>query len=222
MRAFAAAIAILTLASASASAGELTGHYMESRTCQVYTGPCFANAEISLAGKDAIMAWKIDQGQHRGVDLAGLNVVVVVRSSDTLAYNGIADAREVKSVVYIDDRADARQQQALLEFAQQHTGKAGKAIARVSQAPIQMSLDPAELKGSLSAGKDVTLITRAARQGDCICSNEVAFYPPLTPVENFAAGVATEGEFKGRGLGTRWSIPDSRSVYMATFAYSSP
>ena len=63
------------------------------------------------------------------------------------------------------------------------------------------------------------LTTRAARKGDCICSNESAYYPPLAKVENFIPGVTLEGSIRARGLGGRWEIPDSRSAYMATFAY---
>ena len=61
-------------------------------------------------------------------------------------------------------------------------------------------------------------IVPTVRATDCICTNEVAYYPPLTRLENFAAGVSTEAEFKGRGLGSRWSAPNSRSAYMGTFA----
>ena len=43
--------------------------------------------------------------------------------------------------------------------------------------------------------------------------------PPLSRVTNFAAGVATEGEFSGKGLGTSWSVPQSRSAYMGTFTF---
>ena len=71
----------------------------------------------------------------------------------------------------------------------------------------------------LSAGKEVELKTRQARRGDCICSNEAAYYPPLAAVEHFVPGVTLEGKFKGRSLGTRWSTPGDRSSYMGTFAY---
>jgi len=69
----------------------------------------------------------------------------------------------------------------------------------------------------LNAGKSVKLATRKAKPSDCICTNEVAYYPPLAKMQNFAAGVSTEAEFKGRGLGTRWSMPNSRSAYMGVF-----
>ena len=82
-----------------------------------------------------------------------------------------------------------------------------------------MKLNEIELKANLNVGKDVKVTTRKAKPEDCICSNESAYYPPLAKVENFAPGVTTTGEFKGRGLGSRWSTPGARSAYMATFAY---
>lgn len=198
---------------------EISGHYMESRTCQVYTGPCFANAEVGLAGKSAVMAWNIHAGDHNGVDLSGLNVVVAVKSARTLGFGGIDRAGEVSSIILVDDKAKGPRREALIDFAKKHSGKAGKNVVRIEDAPITMSLDEADLKGQLQAGKVVTLQTRKARPEDCICSNESAYYPPLAAVENFAPGVTTVGEFKARGLGTRWSTPGERSAYMATFVY---
>ena len=212
-------IAFLCVPTALVGAGEVRGVYLETRTCQVYTGPCFANAETGLAGKNAIMAWKIEEGIHQGVDLSGLQVVVVVRASDTLGFRGLESPKSVQSVVLVDDRAHGPQRAALVDFARQHAGRAGEAVVRVDSEPIRMALDTATLDGELTAGKAVVLNTRKARPGDCICSNEAAYYPPLAKVTQFAPGVTLEGEFRGRGLGTRWSTPGDRSAYMATFAY---
>ena len=51
---FATAVAFVILA-APAGAAELSGKYIEARTCDVYTAPCFANAEMNLTGKHAVM-----------------------------------------------------------------------------------------------------------------------------------------------------------------------
>lgn len=211
-------VACLALAVAPARAAT-QGIYLETRTCQVYTGPCFANAEVGLAGRNAIMAWSIDKGDHNGVDISGLNVVVVVNAASTLGFRGLNDAKQLKSVVYVDQRATSEQHEALVSFAKQHAGRAGAQIVSVATQPIEMSLDIGTLEGNLQAGKVVTLKTRKARPSDCICSNESAYYPPLAKVENFASGVTLEGRFSGRGLGSRWSTPGDRSAYMATFAY---
>jgi hypothetical protein len=202
-----------------ASADEVSGTYLETRTCQVYTGPCFANAETALAGKDAVMAWNIEDGKHAGVDLAGLSVVVCMSGSDTLGFGGVNDPKSLKSTVIVDNRATPQQREALISFAKEHAGRAGKEVVRIDDAPIQMSLDLGSLAGRLEAGKMVKLSTRKAKASDCICTNEVAYYPPLAKLQNFAAGVSIEAEYKGRGLGTTWSTPNSRSAYMATFVY---
>ena len=212
-------LALIAVATSAAAADTVSGTYLESRTCQVYTGPCFANAETALGGREAVMAWNIESGKKDDTDLAGLSVVMVVRGNDTLGYKGVEDPTELKSAVIVDSKASAKQREALLAFVKEHTGRAGKEIVRVDAAPIEMSLDSVELKANLKAGEVVKVSTRKAKPGDCICSNEVQFYPPLAAINRFAAGVAIEAEFKGPGLGAVWSTPESRSVYMGEFTY---
>jgi hypothetical protein len=215
-------LALVALAVPAVAADSVSGTYLESRTCQVYTGPCFANAETALAGRDAMMAWNIESGTRNNVDLSGLSVVMVVSGNDTLAYQGVADPQELKSAIIVDAKATSEQRDALVSFVKEHTGRAGREVVRVDSAPITMSLDSAELRGVLKAGDVVKLTTRRARPGDCICSNEVAYYPPLAKVNRFAPGVAVEAEYKGTSLGVTWSAPESRSVYMGEFTYHAP
>ncbi|HMC11670.1 MAG TPA: DUF1326 domain-containing protein [Pirellulaceae bacterium] len=215
-------LVLAVLAIPAAAADSVTGTYLESRTCQVYTGPCFANAETALAGREAMMAWNIETGTKNNVDLSGLSVVMVVRGNDTLGYQGVADPTELKSAIIVDAKATAKQRDALIAFAKEHSGRAGKEVVRIDSAPITMSLDSVDLRGELTAGDVVKLTTRKAKPGDCICSNEVQFYPPLAEINRFAAGVANEAEFKGRGLGATWSTPESRSAYMGEFNYRTP
>src|SRR5579872_5310104 len=73
----------LTLA-AGLPSHTISGNYMEARTADVYTGPCFANAETGVVGELAVMGWKVAQGSWDGVDLSGLSVVGVVRAKSTL------------------------------------------------------------------------------------------------------------------------------------------
>lgn len=212
-------LALIALAGPASAGDAIVGTYLESRTCQVYTGPCFANSETAVAGKEAVMAWNIEAGKRNNVDLKGLSVVMVVRGNDTLAYQGVEDPTHLKSAIIVDAKANAAQREALIAFVKEHTGRAGKEVVRVDEAPISMSLDTAELRGQLKAGELVKVSTRKAKPGDCICSNEVAFYPPLAQVERFAPGVSVEAEYKGPALGATWSTPESRSAYVGEFAY---
>ena len=58
MRSFtlAACAAVLTLCPALAQAVEVQGDYVEARNADVFTGPCFSNAEILIVGKQAVLA----------------------------------------------------------------------------------------------------------------------------------------------------------------------
>ncbi len=62
----------------------INGSYVEVRSCDVYTGPCFANGEMNLCGREAIMSWSIHDGAFNGVKLDGLNVIAVVQADNTL------------------------------------------------------------------------------------------------------------------------------------------
>lgn len=212
---------LLTVAASRVLAEPIQGDYLETRTCDVYTGPCFANAEVSLAGEEAIMAWKIDRGSHHGVDLSGLSVVMAVRGSDTLGFRGPlrVNPDNIRSVVLVDERASAEQREALVAFATQRAGEAAGSVVRVEAVPISLELDHVDMVGKLSAGGEVELLTRKMGSRDCVCTNEAVFYPPLTLVDNAEPAYTVEGRFSGRGLGAQWANPLTRSSFLGTFGY---
>ena len=210
-------VAIIAAGSVAPGGDSASGTYVEARTCQVYTGPCFANGEVGSVGKNAIMTWKIDKGSFAGVDLAGHSVSVIVRSSDTLGFRGLDDAKSKKAILLIDSSAEDRQSEALKDFALKQTGFAEEDIVGAERVDIDMQFDTSQLTATVHVGDFAQLETRKARRGDCICSNESAYYPPLTQLTGFVPGVTIEGDVSARRLGTRWSIPDSRTAYMGTF-----
>lgn len=210
-------VAALTMFASAQSHAEISGNYIEARTCQVYTGPCFANGETGLAGQEAVMAWNIEEGTHDGVDLSGLNVVMVIKADRTIGFRGLEEAESVAASLMLDERANGQQREALAKFAREHVGLTEKQLRRVESLPIDVQLDTAELTGAVQAGKAVKLTTRKARKDDCICSNESAYYPPIVALENFVPGVTIDGSVRARGLGSRWEVPGDRNVYMATF-----
>ena len=198
-------------------AAEIEGVYLEARTCQVYTGPCFAAGEVGLAGKEAVLAWKIESGEFAGVDLTGLSIVVVLQSDSTLGFAGAEEQTNLKSLTLIDKQASSKQAAALIAFVKAHNTTIGKSIDATRTLPIAFELDPDTLRAKLKAGKRVVLETRKANPDDCICSNESAYYPPLAAVEHFVPGVALD--FSARGLKRSWTTSDTRSAYMGTFRF---
>src|SRR5438477_7891504 len=103
-------LAACLLAVTASVRADITGQYVEARTCDVYTGPCFANADTGLTGRHAVLAWKIDKGTVDGAKLDGLGVVAVVAARDTLGQQQILPG---KAVLIVDARADEAQKKAL-------------------------------------------------------------------------------------------------------------
>src|SRR5690242_9160228 len=78
------------------------GQYVEARTCDVYAGSCFANADTGITGKNAVLAWKVDSGKVAGTKVDGLGIVAVVAAQDTL---GLKQSGPAKAILLVDDRA---------------------------------------------------------------------------------------------------------------------
>ena len=148
-----------------AQAGQITGEYIESRSCDVYTGPCFANGQIGQAGREAVLAWKVDKGSWNGVDLSGLSAVLVLNANDTLGFNPsfAVNPFPVKSVVLVDEKATSEQREALVAFVKSLTPKLSDQILKVQTSPISLVNDHLSGKGKLVAGELVRSFRQDAR-----------------------------------------------------------
>lgn len=214
----------LCLAGALCAAGlpnrtQLRGEYIEARTADVFTGPCFANSEVDLVGNLAVFGWKVDKGEFQGVNLDGLSVVGVVRANNTLG-NIHAEVYPVKSVIIVDDRASFEQRQALAAFARRMGGDLLQDVVKTEFQPIELNFQNNNLhsaKASLTAGSLAKIETRAINEGDHLCSNEITWYGPLTKVNHAMPAFALAHSYKGTGLDTTWSSPDKRSAFVGSF-----
>lgn len=210
--------ACLSFAANIASAS-IYGNYVEARTADVYTGPCFANSEVGLTGQLAVFGWKITNGSWNGVSLNDLGVVGVIRASSTLG-DVYHTAYPVKAVLIVDERANPEQRLALQSFAKRMGGDLLQDVVRVDYQPIDLSFannDLHSMKATLTAGNLAKIQTRAMNEGDQICRNEEVWYRPLTKVEHAMPAFALANTFKGQGLGEQWSSPDKRSAFVASF-----
>lgn len=219
--------ALFVCASLSFAAGipthSVTGNYIEARTADVYTGPCFANGEVEINGKEAVFGWKINQGKWDGVDVDGLAVVGVVRSEHTLG-NPYFDSNPALAVLIVDQRANAEQRLALQSFAKHMGGDLLKNIVRVDYAPIALDVKDGNIHGGaakLTAGSLAAIETRAMASTDHLCGNEDVFYPPLTSLEHAMPAFAEVDSYHGKGLGETWSNGPRRSAFIGSFRVAS-
>jgi hypothetical protein len=209
-----AALALLGIAAPLSAAG-LTGQYIEARTCDVWTGPCFANAEMNLGGKHAILGWKVDKGALDNVRLDGLGVVAVVAASDTL---GLKQTGPAQAVLIVDQKADAAQREALVRLAQRQGGDLVKNVVAVRSAAIELDVCgcPEGGCGTLKAG-DARIQTRCLEGHDKVCGNESAFYPPLARGVKVRPALAVEHTYTGKGVRETWEDAGRRGAYLGSF-----
>jgi hypothetical protein len=196
----------------------IKGDYIEVRGADVYTGPCFANSEMNLEGKQAILAWKITHGSWEGVPLDGLSVVAVVRANGTLG-DRFEDPYPAAAVLIVDAQANAQQRAALAAFAKSVAGRLAANVVRVEASPISLKVGEGSQHGSatLAAGNLASIKTRGLCEGDHLCGNEVVYYPPLTRVAHAMPAYTLEDWFRGQGLGVVWVRADQRSAFVGTF-----
>jgi hypothetical protein len=218
-----AVVVFSAAASVSFAAGiparSINGNYIEARTADVYTGPCFANGEVEMAGKEAVMGWKINHGDWHGVNLEGLSVVGVLRAEHTLG-NTFERVNPTHAVLIVDSRADAEQRLALQSFAKYMGGDLMKDVVQVDYAPIELTIEGGNIHGGaakLTAGSLAAIRTRAMAATDHICGNEEIWYPPLAKTQHVMPAYALEDSYSGNALGETWNNRLKRSGFVGTF-----
>ena len=209
--------AAVVFAVAPVQAGSITGQYIEARTCEVFTGPCFANADTSLTGRHAVLGWKVEQGSFDNVALDGLGIVAVISSPETLGLNQVLP---VKALLIVDAKATAEQRAALIAMARKQTGDLLKNVVDVQTAAITLDTCACKENGcaKLTAGP-ARIETRCINaEHDKSCDNAFALYPPLTKgLGKVRAAVAEEHVFDGKGFNETWKDHSRRGAYLGAF-----
>ena len=131
---------------------EIEGRLLEVCTCNVLC-PCWVGEDPDFKTCDTTIAWGIEKGTVDGVSVDGLTLAVSAHIP-----KNILIPKSWKAVVFVDDRASAEQQDALIRL---FTGQLGGAVAdlagligevvAVERAPIVFSVEGG--KGRLTIGK---------------------------------------------------------------------
>jgi hypothetical protein len=212
------ALALSTITS-FASNPTISGDYLEVRSCDVFTGSCFANSEMGLAGKEGMMFWSVREGAWKGTSINGLGVMLVLRTDATLG-DLKYEPRSGRAVVIVDEKATPAQRAALIDFARTKAGNLVSRIVSVKSAPIHAKLRACSKAGcaSVVAGDLVEITTSCMDSKHDICGNEEAFYPPLSKVDGAFPVFTDVATFTGTDLGLTWQISGKRSAYLGSFS----
>jgi hypothetical protein len=202
---------------AAAPAPDVRGQYVEARTCDVFAGSCFANADTGLTGKNAVLAWKVESGAVGGVRVDGLGVVAVVVARETL---GLKQAAPGRALLIVDERATPAQRDALVCFARAQAKSIIGEVVDVRPAKFDLTVCNCDGEGcaTLKAG-DVAVATRCIDvDHDKACGNETTLYTPLAKGVTAKAAMASEHRFSGKGLNETWDDNGRRGAFVGSFA----
>jgi hypothetical protein len=233
MRTFTTAlsVALLGACAVAAHAASIRGDYVEARTSDVFTGPCFSNAEIFATGKNAVLAWKVTDGSWQGVDLSGLCVAAAVCATDTFTAD---NPQEAISTLIVDSRATATQRAALIQMAKTLGGARLSRVKRITTAHMSLKVEehatapkpshsahamPQSAPASFWAAGIAQIVTRPLDERDHACGNEVVAYPPLARGVIAQPAYTLGHTFRGEGLLTQWADPNCRSSFVGHFSY---
>ena len=207
---------LLPLLLATGSPDTVRGQYVEARTCDVFAGSCFANADTGLTGKTGVLAWKIDAGSVGGVKVDGLGVAAVVIATDTL---GLKQSGGGRAVVIVDEKATSAQRAALVKFVQAQAGKLVDEVVAVRASAFDLTICNCDGEGcaTLKAGT-VKITTRCIDVNhDKACGNETTLYTPLAKGITAKAAMATEHAYTGKDLDQTWNDSGRRGAFVGSF-----
>ena len=135
MKLLATAILVSLLGALPLAAGEplaVSGDYVEARSNEVYTCGCLYSGQMTTAGREAILAWRITSGVYQGTPLAGVKVAAVIVGDANLG----AYAAPRRTALYLDDSASDAQLQAIVTLWRRDYSQALGTITTVHRAPI--------------------------------------------------------------------------------------
>ena len=98
-----------------------------------------------------------------------------------------------------------------------YTATVTRDISEVKLVPMTLENDHLAGKGVFQAGDVAKIETRALKKGDCVCTNELVFYQPLTKIENASPAYSRTLSYTGDGLDVKFTTNGKRSAFLGTF-----
>jgi hypothetical protein len=211
----AAAAMLAGTASVSADNSNIAGDYVEARTAEVFTGGCLMNMDGETAGREAVMAWRVNRGAYGGVALDGLKVVAIVAGDVNLGTHelgGIAPA-EISSIVFVDERATSAQRDALVSLARSLSNGLIGAAPDVRSSSVTFERGAESIRVQAGDAR-LNVATKLEHNPSC---GALKWFEPLGQIDGAAIGITKMFAFADGSLNRRWQQVDQRSAFFGTF-----
>ncbi|HVC19513.1 MAG TPA: DUF1326 domain-containing protein, partial [Vicinamibacterales bacterium] len=196
--------------------GSVRGEYVEARTAEVFTGGCIMSSEAGTAGRDALVAWRVDEGTYNGVSLGGLTVMAALHGSVNLGIHELGgETAKVESVLMVDARATGAQRTALVAMARALSGGLLGHVLKVEAMPITFTRTAHRITVTTA---DAKLVVGEHLMHDPSCG-AMQWFHPLVAVSKATLGMTAENSYSGHAFDATWSDPNVRSSFFGTFVY---
>lgn len=203
---------LLTLTSTLAMAGApaVSGDYVEVRSNHILGGGCTYSSEVGMDGDQAILAWRIAEG-----DLAGLSVVAVVLGEGNLGLGHHART----TVLFVDAGANAAQQHKLAEMFTARYADIFGTVKAIESADITFRHTGENAYEVVIPGQ-VNVVTRTmtAMDHEPNC-DRLVWYTPFTNDADATLAQTVQHAYIGDLLASTWSVPNKRSAYVGAFSF---
>jgi len=201
---------------------QISGDYFENCSCTVVCpctfsplGPLMAQPTSADGSCEVPLAFHIDSGRYGDVSLDGLNVVAALRTP------GVMSAGNASVALYIDDRADEPQQQALTAIFSGAGGGPMGALAPligevlgVKVVPIQYSIEGKRRSVEVPNVMTVAVASMPGLTGEGISADGAH---PLFPTGLMMAVGEEDSVYEDYGM--RWDNT-GKNAHHAAFTWS--
>jgi hypothetical protein len=180
--------------------------------------PCWIGEDPDGGKCDALLAYRIDRGSIRGVDVGGVTFAIVAQISDNVMKGNWRVA------VYMSDRATPAQKQAVLDA---WTGKLGGPLADLAQLVGQVvGVHDASVEFRLDKGKGTVKIGQCVEATMAPCTD--ANGNPMTLMNTIFATVPGSPAYLAKAThhqvdipehGMQWSF-ENRNAYQTDFHFA--
>lgn len=193
---------------------KLDGAYFEACNCAAAC-PCVFLSDPTEGECTALVAWHIDEGNFGDVNLDGLNVALAVYSPGNMA------KVEWKAALYLDERAEQDQQDALTQIfggqAGGHPARLGEHIGEVLGVEnVAIEYDAGEKRRSIrigNVGEAEIEAVAGQNEAEITVSNH-----PLAVAPGYPAVVAKSSKLTYQDHGYEWEISE-RNGFFSPFTY---
>lgn len=203
--------AIANLSTAPSAPNAPSGWYVEARTAAVFAGACHYGAQSTMLGREALRVWHVTSGAYDGVDLAGLDVAVLVRGNANLA----EATTQRESWIFVEESASDARARAAQRWLVAQDARALGTLREVRR--VELVTELGEERYRVLAPGVFELTGAALPDRACCAMPQQVWYRPFTALEKPLVGLDEEFRVTAKDLGIVFSRPDENGAILGRF-----